>query len=85
MRLIKRHEENGPRVDVGPMFRARPFAAPTAAMVEASELAERLPTRDYIGEEPGDLAPKDPNAEAQQWAHERELYEEKDAGSGSAA
>ena len=83
MRLIKRREENGPRVDVGPMFQPRGGSVQLdPAVIEGSETAKRLPTRDYLGEEPGDLA-QDPEAEAQQWAHERELYE-KDEGSGSA-
>jgi len=38
--------------------------------------SDRHPTRDYIGEEPQDLAP-DPQAEAERWKEERERYREK--------
>jgi hypothetical protein len=79
-RLIKRSEENGPRVDVGPTFQGRdprPYSG-----LEVDEALERLPTRDYIGEEPGDLAP-DQDAE-KRWEHERELYKEKNDPTGSA-
>ncbi len=82
-RLIKRREENGPRVDVGPMFRGEPPANVTGGgVIEASDTVNRLPTRDYIGEEPGDMAP-DPAAEEQRWEHERELYKEKNEDPGS--
>jgi hypothetical protein len=83
-RLIKRREEDGPRVDVGPLGRVDAPMRVADAVIDAPETVNRLPTRDFIGEEPTDLAPEDPNAEEQQWAHERELYEEKDEGSGSA-
>jgi hypothetical protein len=83
-RLIKRSEQNAPRVDVGPMFRGEtPANLSDAGVTEASDTVNRLPTRDYIGEEPGDLA-SDPAAEEQRWAHERELYEEKNDDPGSA-
>jgi hypothetical protein len=80
-RLLKRREENGPRVDVGPMFGGeRRTNLSDAAVIEAADTVNRLPSLDYIGEEPGDLAP-DPGAEAQLFERERERYEEKDSGS----
>jgi hypothetical protein len=79
-RLIKRSEENGPRVDIGPIFKGI-SRNPSSGSAEDEGL-DRLPTRDYIGEEPGDLAP-DPDAEAR-WEHERELYKEKNDPTGSA-
>ena len=83
-RLIKRREDNGPRVDVGPMFRGEtPANLSDKGVIEAADTDNRLPTRDYIGEESGDLAP-DPAAEEQRWAHERELYKEKNEDPGSA-
>jgi hypothetical protein len=84
MRLIKHREEGGPRVDVGPMFRGEaPTNLSDAGVIEAADTVNRLPTRDYIGEEPGDLA-ADPDAEAQHWAHERELYKQKNEDPESA-
>ena len=83
-RLIKRREENGPRVDVGPMFRGEtPVNLSDSGVIEAAETVNRLPARDYIGEEPGDLGP-DPATEEQRWEHERELYKEKNEDSGPA-
>jgi hypothetical protein len=78
--LIKRSEENGPRVDVGPTFVGR--GSVSSLGLKADEALEHLPTRDYIGEEPGDLAP-DPDAE-KRWEHERKLYKEKNDPTGSA-
>jgi hypothetical protein len=78
-RLIKRSEENGPRVDVGPIFEGR-HRDPSLGLEEAEAL-EHLPTRDYIGEQPGDLAP-DPEADAR-WEQERELYKQKNDSTGS--
>jgi hypothetical protein len=78
VRLIKRREEDGPRVDVGPMGRIDAPIRIADTIIESPETVNRLPTRDFIGEEPGDLAPEDPSVETQQWAHERELYEEKE-------
>jgi len=66
-RLIKRHEEDGPREDLGPMIRP------------VGGAPSHLPSRDFIGAEPADLAP-DPNAEAERWEHERELYKQKNDG-----
>ncbi len=83
-RLIKHREEDEPRVDVGPMFRAEaPVKLGDAGVIEASDTVNRLPTRDYIGEEPGDLTP-DPATDEQRWEHERELYKEKDEDPRSA-
>lgn len=83
-RLLKRREETGPRVDVGPMFRGEaPANLSDSGVIEASDKVNRLPSRDYIGEEPGDLA-TDPDAEAQCWAHERELYKQKNENPESA-
>ena len=80
-RLIKQREEDAPRVDVGPMFGGEaPSNLSDAGVIEASDNVNRLPTRDYIGEESEDLT-VDPDAEAQRWAHERELYEQKNADS----
>lgn len=80
-RLIKQREDDAPRVDVGPMFRGEaPSNLSDSGVIEASDNVNRLPTRDYIGEEPGDLA-ADPDAEAQRWAHERELYKQKNEDS----
>jgi hypothetical protein len=82
-RLIKQREDDGPRVDVGPMFRGEaPSNLSDKGVIEASDNVNRLPSRDYIGEEPGDLA-VDPDAEAQRWAHERELYKQKNEDSES--
>jgi hypothetical protein len=82
-RLIKRREENAPRVDVGPMFRGEPPAnLSDSGVVDAADTVNRLPTRDYIGEELGDLA-SDPAAEEQRWEHERALYKEKNEDPGS--
>jgi hypothetical protein len=76
-RLIKQREDDAPRVDVGPMFRGEaPSNLSDSGVIEASDKVNRLPSRDYIGEEPGDLA-SDADAEAQRWAHERELYKQK--------
>lgn len=81
MHLIKRREENGPRVDVGPMFRGEPPRnLSDAGVIAAADTVNRLPSRDYLGEEPGDLAPN-PTAEEQRWTHERELYKKKNEGS----
>jgi hypothetical protein len=79
-RLIKRSEENGPRVDVGPSFEGR--GSLQYSDLKVDEALEHLPTRDFIGEEPGDLAP-DPDKE-KRWEHERELYKEKNDPAGSA-
>jgi hypothetical protein len=82
-RLIKQRKDDGPRVDVGPMFRGEaPSNLSDKGVIEASDNVNRLPSRDYIGEEPGDLA-ADPDAEAQRWAHERGLYEQKNEDSES--
>jgi hypothetical protein len=79
-RLIKQREDDAPRVDVGPMFRGEAASnLSDKGVIEASDTVNRLPSRDYIGEEEGDLA-SDPDAEAQRWAHERELYEQKNQG-----
>jgi hypothetical protein len=83
-RLIKQREDDAPRVDVGPMFRGEaPSNLSDSGVIEASDKLNRLPTRDYIGEEPGDLA-TDADAEAQRWAHERERYKQKNDGPDSA-
>jgi hypothetical protein len=69
---------------VGPMFRGEtPVNRSNLGNVEVADEVDRLPPRDYIGEEPGDLTP-DAEAEAQRWEHERELYKEKNEGPGSA-
>jgi hypothetical protein len=66
------------------MFRGEtPANLSDAGVIEAADTVNRLPPRDYIGEEPRDLTP-DPDAEAQRWEHERERYKEKNEGSGSA-
>jgi hypothetical protein len=83
-RLIKRHEDQGPRVDVGPMFRGEPPQnLSDSGVIEGSDNVNRLPSRDFIGAEAADLA-QDPDAEAERWEHERELYKEKNEGPGSA-
>jgi hypothetical protein len=84
-RLIKQREDEGPRVDVGPMFRGEaPSNLSDKGVIEASDKVNRLPSRDYIGEEPGDLATDaDADADAERWAHERELYKQKNEDSGS--
>jgi hypothetical protein len=82
--LIKRREEDEPRVDIGPMGGGETRVnLSDKAVIEASDTVNRLPTRDYIGEEPGDLA-TDPDADAQRWAHERQLYEDKNNAPDSA-
>jgi hypothetical protein len=83
-RLIKQREDDAPRVDVGPMFRGElPSNLSDKGVIEASDNVNRLPSRDYIGEEAGDLA-TDPDAEAQRWARERELYKQKNEDSETA-
>jgi hypothetical protein len=83
-RLIKQREDDAPRVDVGPMFRGEvPSNLSDKGVIEGSDTVNRLPSRDYIGEESGDLA-ADPDAEAQRWAHEREIYRQKNDGPESA-
>jgi hypothetical protein len=80
-RMIKQREDEGPRVDVGPMFRGEaPSNLSDKGVIDASDNVNRLPSRDYIGEEPGDLA-TDADADAQHWAHERELYKQKNEDS----
>jgi hypothetical protein len=78
-RMIKQREDEGPRVDVGPMFRGEaPSNLSDKGVIDASDNVNRLPSRDYIGEEPGDLAA---DADAQHWAHERALYKQKNEDS----
>jgi len=85
-RLVKRRKERGPRADVGPLFAGEaPTHLSDAAAIEGADTVNRLPSRDYIGAESGDLAPESPEAEAeaQRWKHERELYAKKNQDSGS--
>jgi hypothetical protein len=83
-RLLALRGEEGPRVDVGPMFRGEtPANLSDRGVIEAADTVDRLPPRDYVGEESGDLT-LDAEAEAQRWEHERELYTEKNEGPGSA-
>ena len=83
-RLIKQREDDAPRADVGPMFRGEvPSNLSDSGVIEGSDTVNRLPTRDYIGEESGDLA-TDADAEAQRWAHERELYKQQNDAPESA-
>ncbi len=66
------------------MFRGEaPTNVSEGAVIEASGTVDRLPARDYIGAEAADLAPESPDAEAQRWEHERELYKEKEQDPGA--
>ncbi len=72
-------------MDVGPVSPGEfPTNLSDPRVSEDPDPEDRLPPRDYIGEEPRDLTP-DPEADARRWQHERELYEEKNEDPGSAA